>query len=310
MNLFRVTYHLRGPVASAFQADTLFGHLCWAKRYLDGEEALDRDFLEWFRAGEPLLILSDGFPGDSLPNLIFPPPRRGPLPKAEAQRAFDTVKKAREARLLALEEFNRAINGQTVEPAARKPESRTRVTLKNQINRLTGTTGDGGHLFEFEEIFWESPVSIYVRVTDGFEAEAKRLFEFVAEEGYGKRKSVGYGAIRSVEIREFNGFKPPSDPSGFVSLSHFVPAPDDPRDGFWKVLIKYGKMGEEYAIGENPFKRPLVMLTPGSVFRTQGKPREFYGRLVSGVSEQNEKVVQYGFAFAVPMKMPPTEVGA
>ena len=302
MKTFRVTFCLRSAVASAFQADTIFGHLCWAKRYLDGEAALT-EFLEWYQIGEPPLLISDGFPGDLLCCPLTPPDEPSGESKTEQMKAYDKQKELKKIQFLSLDEFNQAMYGKGVERAKKDFKLRENVTLKNQINRLTGTTGGGGNLFEFEETFWgKTPVSIYVKTANGYEDEAERLFRFVAEQGYGKRKSVGYGEIRSMDYRAFDEFKSPSDANGFVTLSHFVPARTDPREGYWKVLIKYGKLGETYAIAENPFKRPLVMLAPGSVFRTNGEPKESYGRLVPDISSKPE-VVQYAFAFPVPMKI-------
>ena len=312
MQTFRVTYHLRSAVASAWQADTIFGHLCWALRYLDGEEALLR-FLESYRNGEPPLLVSNGFPQGLLPRPLAPPSRRQPGASLEEQtKHFGRMKETRKITLLTLDEFNRAIKGEEVEPTTGKIQPRINVTLKNQISRLTGTTGEEGNLFEFEETFWSQvdgnttraiPVSIYLKIREGFEQQAKRLFAFVAEQGYGKRKSVGYGEIRSMEFEPFDGFDSPADANGFVTLSNFVPAESDPREGYWKVLIKYGKLGEEYAGEDNPFKRPLLMFTAGSVF-IDPSPQQYYGRLVERISVSVSAAVQYGFAYPVPMRLP------
>lgn len=301
MRTFRVIYHLKSAVASAWQADTIFGHLCWALRYLEGEDAL-KGFLDSYRNGSPPFLISDGFPGELLPNPVLPPPDDLPGTTVKEQiKSFDLAREARKAEFLSLHEFNAVIKGETVQPAGQQPIPRTRVVLKNQISRLTGTTGDGGNLFEFEETFWrEIPISIYLKVRGGFESQAEQLFGLVAKQGYGKRKSVGYGEVRSMEFGPFDGLEGPRDANGFVTLSHFVPARDDPREGYWRVLIKYGKLGEAYAAEENPFKRPLVMLTPGSVFRCEGKPKEVYGRWVKDISAK-PGVGQYGFAFPVPM---------
>jgi CRISPR-associated protein Csm4 len=120
-------------------------------------------------------------------------------------------------------------------------------------------------------------------------------------EGYGKRRAVGYGAIGAWELEPFNGFGSFEGADAFVSLSRFVPAAADPADGMWRTAVKFGKVGGETA---TPFKRPLVTLTAGSWFRTRGAPREWYGRLASGVSTAHPEVVQYGLAFAVPMRVP------
>jgi len=60
MRCFRIRFRLVSSLGTPFQADTIFGHICWAVRYLEGEEALQA-FLAAYRDVPPLLV-SDGFP--------------------------------------------------------------------------------------------------------------------------------------------------------------------------------------------------------------------------------------------------------
>jgi CRISPR-associated protein Csm4 len=83
-------------------------------------------------------------------------------------------------------------------------------------------------------------------------------------------------------------------------LSHFVPAKNDPTNGAYKTMVKYGKLGEEKTFCGNPFKKPLIVLKPGAVFKTQiMKP--FYGRLLEKIAFADPAMVQYGYAFPVPI---------
>lgn len=297
---YRAKLALRSAVATTWQADTIFGHLCWVLRYTEGEGAL-RDLLGQYAEGRPPLVLSNGFPGDLLPRplVLGQPERAGGL--AERRARAREAKAAAETSYLSLEEFNRVLSGESVLPAA-KWQATERSVLKNQINRLSATTGgEGGQLYEFAETY--SPaVSIYLRVADGEEERAERLLKGLAEMGYGKRKSVGYGELGTLEFAPFEGFAAPDGANGFVALSDFVPAAGDPTDGAWRTVVKYGKLGEEYAVEPNPFKRPLLMLATGSCFRSQ-PVRDYYGRLVSGISVARPEVVQYGLAFALPMRL-------
>lgn len=311
MQLFKVTYRLRSPLGlrsagdDPWQADTIFGHLCWALRHQDGEEDLTA-FLDLYREGNPPFILSNGFPEGYLPRPIMPFQPTPLTTKKESVQALRAAKEAREVEWLAEEEFGQAIQGIQIVPGevegGKLPEPR--VTLKNQISRITGTTGEEGNLFHFAEVFY-SAVSIYVKVAEGFVEDAERLFSFVARQGYGKRKSVGYGEIdfESFTFEPFPGFGAPADANGFVSLSNFVPAKDDPTRGAWRTTVKYGKLGEEYALHEHPFKRPLIMLLAGCSFYAQ-PCQEYYGRLVESVSASHPEVVQYGLAFPVPAVLP------
>jgi CRISPR-associated protein Csm4 len=306
--ILQLTLALRSATASVWQADTFFGHLCWALVRCEGEEAL-HSFLSLYDQGQPPLVLSNGFPGDLLPRPILPlAPPELTQPKADRIQQARVNKDAAQVGYLSLEEFNRARRGEFVGP---KPKAgiQHRVTMKNQISRLTGTTGEEGQLYPQEESFsssdseGQSRVTFYLRVAPEFLDLFRALVEQVAQEGYGKRKTVGYGEIAYWQLEPFDGFERVPEASGFVSLSNFVPVWDDPRNGYWQVLVKYGKLGEELAASANPFKLPLVMLAAGSCFR-HVPVRPWYGRLVHGVSPAQPEVVQYGLAFAVPMRFP------
>jgi CRISPR-associated protein Csm4 len=292
---------MRSWTASAWQADTLFGHLCWGLRYLSGESEL-KHFLEDYEQKQPPLLLSNGFPGDFLPApLLSVPSLDTSLTLEEQKRAYENIKARKKYRFLALSDFNRVINGQ--EATLEQPpviESR-RVTVKNQINRLTDTTGQEGSLFNFLEYFTPE-ITIYLKITDTFVSSAETLFRYIADTGYGKRKSIGYGQIEKYTFEPFTGFDIPSSANGFVSLSNFVPAASDPLQGNWRTITKYGKMGEEYSLEDNAFKKPLLMLEAGAAFY-DCPVRSHYGCLVKNLNPLYTEAVQYAFALPVPASL-------
>lgn len=57
---YQVRLRLRSSYVTPFHADTLFGHICWAIVYQEGEDAL-RELLAVY-ASQPPLLISDGFP--------------------------------------------------------------------------------------------------------------------------------------------------------------------------------------------------------------------------------------------------------
>jgi len=315
VTLYRLRLEPRGAFATPFLADTLMGHLCWAALRTGGEPAL-AELIEipMHRDGQPKLVLSDGFPGDLLPMPLLPPT---PIPAGDVatQREHFRLEKARrKASLVTAEDFRRMIGGERITPTELSPEQKvqlpkSRGMLKNTINRNTGTTPDsdqGGGLHELQETF-QSQVTVYAQVADDYLDTFKTLLAYLTETGYGKRKSVGYGALHGPPVLEpFAGFGGPSaqEANAFVSLSTFVPAKDDPTDGYWQVLVKYGKLGEELALSGTPFKKPLLMLRAGAVFWDR-PVREHYGRIVDGVAYLDSvPVVQYALALPVPMRLP------
>ncbi len=151
---------------------------------------------------------------------------------------------------------------------------------------------------------------VYVKVEEG-SWRGKRWVDWVehwlsrlAQSGYGAKKSAGYGHFEFVDLERFTGFEEvPVGVNGFISLCHWVPALEDPTEGFYARMVKYGKLGEELASSDNPFKFPLVMLTAGSSFYAEGPIRDWYGRLVEGVAPADSRVVQYGYAFVVAARL-------
>jgi CRISPR-associated protein Csm4 len=128
------------------------------------------------------------------------------------------------------------------------------------------------------------------------------LLKELSKTGYGRKKSIGKGQFSVKEIKEFN-FSPIQNANGFVTLSNFCPTEDDPTEGLYKTFIKYGKLGEEFTFCGNPFKRPLLMIRTGSVFKIGSQPKEFYGRIVPNIAPAKEsEVVQYAYAFTVPIR--------
>jgi CRISPR-associated protein Csm4 len=325
METYRVRFRLHSAVLSPWQADTLFGHLCWTVRYHKGEDAL-ADFLEPFKAGDPPFLLSNGFPGRLLPR---PMPWPGDAPPAgtstaEQRERMRGAKDRRRIRYVGLEDFDRIRRGEKIAVGLDVEDTATRIktrtVLKNQINRLTGTTSGpgeeevGGNLFNLQETFFFTEggegttggeISVYVQIRHSdWTDDVRTLFEQTAKAGFGAKKSTGYGKF-TVKAFEPFAFEEVEGANGFVTLSNFVPKAGDPSDGYYQLLLKYGKLGEEYARLEDksPFKFPLIMFQAGAVFRSNGAQPP-YGRMVEKIHSQDRDIVQYGYAFDMPMKLP------
>jgi CRISPR-associated protein Csm4 len=321
MKIHRLRLVPRSAFLSPWQADTIFGHLCWAIRHHEGENAL-LQFLEPFLENEPPLVLSNAFPSDFLPRPLQPAPGAPELgrTKVEQVAAMRWQKKLKGIGHVRLDEFNILCRGESLEPVLEQDPLWTETILKNQINRLTGGTTaldeeDGGNLYGVDEHrFVDSttgallPLTVYVKVADDKWAERTLdLFQRVSLSGFGAKKSAGYGQFEVQDFETFDGFPQLPGANGFVSLSNFVPAPGDPDEGHYHTLVKYGKLGEEYASSGrlSPFKFPILMLGAGSAFYTS-EIRDFYGQVVRGVHPEDQRIVQYGYSFALPIRLAQT----
>lgn len=313
--LVRLRLRPAGVWTTPWQADSLLGAMAceWARSR--GQEALRRDFLDPWLAGEPPFVVSDAFPGSSLPA-----PAALPLwwDWSPEQR-----KPVKQIRWLSTDDFSRVQHCKM--PLLETPRVATQdhVRLRNAVSRATNSAGDRGELFEVpfsdfdfnlsRSVDAEAYLTIFARaIGKGDEEVLMEALEMLGHTGYGADASVGHGAFeidRALTPCPELDQVPGAD--GFVTLSTFQPRAGDPGEGFWRVFVKYGKFAPELhdtAI----HKRPQVMLEPGACFRTGSAPKPFYGgpigpeRLLSppaceSLAATGVHPVQAAFALAVPI---------
>lgn len=294
MKTYKLELTTYSGFATSFRADTLFGHLCWVVAHQEGEEGL-QEFLKPFEQENPPFILSDGFPADFLPRPFsaeFNPEDQG------------KVKEIKKTAWVSFDDFDKIRKGDSFNPKPIDDETvRLSVFTHNAISRLTNTTLSEGGVYSLKETLIPN-VSIYVKViSDEWKGKVVALFKELSKTGYGRKKSIGKGQFSVEGISEFS-FDAIKASNGFVTLSNFCPAKNDPTKGLYKTFVKYGKLGEEFTFCGNPFKKPLLMIKTGSVFKTNGNPLEYYGRMVGKIAPAKSEVVQYAYAFAVPVKYP------
>jgi CRISPR-associated protein Csm4 len=316
MKLYRLKLKPLSPWRTPWQADTLAGMLCWACARAEDGAALRREILEPAARGAPPFVLSDAFPGDLLP-----------IPEFVRLQAWpqDRLKAVRKARWMTSEAFRRAQSGQSVSLDALvtddpfKPHSQTR----NMIDRLTDTTGAGGHLFTLPENWLgeksagmkQTPyLSLYVRVAPGFEDRLIELIGELAHIGFGADASVGKGQFDPVSgLEPIPQLDEVESPNGVIALSTFQPNADDPTGGGWQAFTKFGKLGPDFGL-ENVFKRPLVMLRPGAFFRSKRQPL-MLGRIIpmdqllsqdvcQQLRAEGAEIAHLAFGLTVPVHFP------
>ncbi len=245
-------------------ASALWGHLAWAVRELEGDEALEA----WLSAHEsaiergevPPLQLSSAFPRGFLPRPLLPPSEVEDTESRKGLKALGYVPLERlpevfrkgEAALLPLVKEGGAPSGWEAHP-------RTRVAM----DRRTGAAAEG-LLFE-EVLYWSAGVfRVYVRLGEGMaEGRLGGLLDFVGQMGYGGGSSVGNGVFKvegggEEELPEGRG------PYRMLLGPGLLP----PRpEGWWRVERYWGRLGPRYASAPVPFKRPYLRVVEGSVLK-------------------------------------------
>jgi len=203
---------------------------------------------------------------------------------------------------------------------------RPATRVQTAIDRVLGSAADG-QLFETDTQYlgggYDS-LSVYIR-SDGYLEQVVACFRALERMGFGKKSSTGLGEFEIIgppepctwldEVPDANAREPlpgghagdwctwldeVPDANAFMALSHFVPAPGDPTDGRWRTHITYPKFHANAV--SNVFKGFILMLAPGSVFRTSNQtPRPWYGSMISVPRPEMPKALHYGLCFPVPM---------
>ncbi len=71
MEYFKIRIRLTSSLLTPFHSDILWGHVCWALRYIYGERELE-EFLDLYSSDEPPIIISNAFHEGYLPYPVLP----------------------------------------------------------------------------------------------------------------------------------------------------------------------------------------------------------------------------------------------
>jgi len=325
MKDYKIRIKLKSAFGTPWQSDTIFGHLCWQVAYGVLDLTIE-EFLKPFLEGNPPFILSDGFPviideknkeiNEEISTVPKPLLKMPPM-EIEDVNDYRMGKKRKKSPYLSIDDFLKLRRGEILNAEPLDDPWELNITSHASLDRNSFTTGDSGEggFYDTEEYVLpqkekyrhiEPAVEIYLRVEDGWVERVGKLFEGLSTVGYGRDKSVGLGVFKMDGITEFDGFADFEGANGFISLSTMVPAESDPTDARYRLRVKYGKVGEGAFISVddegqiNPFKRPLLQMEPGAVFRVDGGIKPFYGRMVKDVVHGRENIVQNCYSLAVP----------
>ena len=93
------------------------------------------------------------------------------------------------------------------------------------------------------------------------------------------------------------------NPDSFVALFNFVPGRDDPTDGFYKAFVKYPKVSYTENPEDSPFKKSILFLQAGSIFKAQ-PVKEIYGSCVENIALKDgvvsDRIIIGAYTIAIP----------
>lgn len=310
MRLYRAVISPVVSFASLLQSDTLFGAFCWTYRYCYGEDELE-ELLKECRDGEPCVIFSNAFPHETLPLPLGVRDIAADFERIEAKKdrknAYQQHKKLKNARYVEKNWFRKMQAGVNSGFTAGLEEDTVRemTVPHNLVSRQDGVVKnlDGsGSLFEEDEYFGAAGCEYDVYILSSLEEDRlKQMVRLMFLLGIGKNKSTGKGSFELRGWHEERELLDCPDANAYVALSNFIPAKEDPTEGWYKPLVKFGKLDREYAMSDTPFKKPLLFLQAGALFLT--KPVNlYYGSCVENVSVIDGVVVN-AYTVAVPMRL-------
>lgn len=312
MKIIHFNLKPRSPAATPWRGDTLMGHILWMFAYQKGEDAL-RDLLQGIPENPPPAV-SDLFPEGMLPVPVLS------IPKDEVDKLeYAGQKRLKKIKFLDTEEWKdlrKDLNPYSyflALEAAEKENERKEKTYEGKkdterdailhatINRLTGTTGEEvGGLYAREVIYYAEDYRLHGYLAPGILGDdAFNLLEEVGRNGYGADASTGMGQFDIEKDNDFNSeeFLHCPDANGFMALSRCLPDEQcKVMDSSYATEIHYGRLGGSFANWGNPFKKPVIMMQAGSLFKPIPGGDKCPGYMLENVAcGHSEPIKQMGF---------------
>ena len=318
MTLYRAVLSSQSPLASpldvVMQSDTLFGAFCWSWLRRFGTGSLEAELITPSLAGEPPVIFSNGFPHDTLPVPLgcrdLDKNFENIADKENRRKAYQEGKKIKKARYVKLDSFQRIRRGdwRGFTDSLLSGFGKTQTTLHNTVSRESGTverTDDTAGLFGLDRQYFDNGQLFDCYLLSSLPVDVLHpVLDLMCSLGIGADKSAGCGVFRLESLSTAEELTlAPNGANGVVMLSNFLPAKTNPVDGWYQVLPKYPKLDRELAAGDTPFKKPVLFMKAGALFRTD-TPKVWYGRCVSRVAALDLSVMINGCAIALSMRIP------
>ncbi|TVR57852.1 MAG: CRISPR-associated protein Csm7 [Candidatus Competibacteraceae bacterium] len=317
MDTITLRIHPLSPFGTPPLGDTLFGQLCWALRHQAGEARL-RELLDGYLENRPFAVVADALPAGYLP--------RPALPLSWFEQPADADRK----RLKQRNWIPHSALRQPVRSWLNAARSDREVTghpdfslreswpqPHNSINRLTGTTGEGGFApYTMLQIGFAPGLTLDLLVVfDPARLSAMELlegFESIGATGFGRDASIGLGKF---SVEESAAACPPAQAAAnaYLTLAPCAPQGCDflPHASRYQPFTRFGRHGDQAVHSGQPFKTPVLLAAAGAVLKP-GRYVEtgYVGRGLGGdgrLSRAIPATVHQGYAPAIGVHLPDEE---
>jgi CRISPR-associated protein Csm4 len=288
MELFKTTIVPVSNFATQLKGDTLFGQICWAIKFVFGEERLASLLADY--STRPFLVVSDGFAKSHLP--------KPKLPQHLLNETGD--KKANRKKIWIDHESLRAglyLNAKTWDEVG---GDTTISIVRNSINYKSFSTGEEGFApySNTETVLLPKDVYCLIDVSVFGLDDLTKAFKFISEYGFGKDSSIGKGRF---EFANFTKIDSQCTSMTYMALSPFSPNNLECQQIYYEPFTRFGKHGASMS-NSNPFKNPIVMADTASVIHFDSvKSLSYIGKAITNISVHKDTVHQ-GYAIVIAIK--------
>lgn len=308
MQTWRFTLKPLSAFATPLMGDTLFGQLCWTVRHLAGEERLT-ELLSTYTEGSPFCVLSDGFPTGHIPRPHLPIFSMSSSEDSNAQDRKAGKKKmwmSVDDCLKPVSEWLSFCKSADELYGTDYDKLKEEARMHNSINRMTGTTGEGGFAPFAVTQQWYRPdtlldVHVVINPARFSIDEMEDALKYIGSSGYGKDASTGRGQF-TVERKSSHDPYAHSNSDAWLTLSPCAPQGlgFNEDKSYWQLFTRFGRHGSLAAVGGQPFKNPVLLARAGSVFTPQEFSQvHFIGQGLGGNGELSKSItgtVHQGYA--------------
>jgi CRISPR-associated protein Csm4 len=308
---YQININFKTKFITTMQSDTLMGYILYVLAEQDKE--LFEKWYKQFINNQPPFICSSIMPESMIPfigkNLLQLKHNQDnkDYQNNTSQSNLKKIKKIKKIAYLNIEECLKTHKTKSLNDIfnlvsdKEKDFITEKPILKNQI--LIDEDHDN-NLFTINEKKINKKARIIIRVFERNQGNIEiieKILAHIGEIGFGKKKSIGYGAFEIIKQEKINL---PKEGDYMINLSQFVPVIPKNTDKknqkekpslepkSYNIHIKNPKTGEQAS--RNIFKPSIVMIAEGGLFKIN-KIEDFYGqKLETGLkhTQDNKDIIQ------------------
>jgi CRISPR-associated protein Csm4 len=302
------------PFGTPLIGDTLFGQLCWTIRNQSGDARL-MELLGGYLENRPFCVVSNAFPAGYLPRPTLPPTGfiqpndaadRKQLKRRRWIPHFALKQQLRDWLKLACSDYQvTGNNAVTVQ--------KNWTQSHNNINRLTGTTGEGFAPYTMEQFGFAPDMVLDIHLA--FDPERLKASDFlgwfsvIGTSGFGRDASIGLGKF-AVEDSLICQLQSQANANAYLTLAPCAPqgCGFDNKTSHYQPFTRFGRHGDAAVQSGQPFKTPVLLAAAGAVLKpVKYTAAHYVGQGLGGngiLSRAIPETVHQGYAPVIGIYLP------